>query len=67
MVIARIGTEITMKRYHEAPPWIELRPESTNPEHKTIRVDESDDWQIVGVIVGAVIGMEDDQSDDGPG
>ena len=64
LVIARVGTEITMKRFHRAKHRIELRPESTNPEHKTITVERDTDCEIVGVVVGAVIGMRHDKSSD---
>ena len=47
-----------MKRYERTGPHrVEFQPESTNPEHKPIRVDtRSDDVAIVGVVVGAIIG-----------
>lgn len=67
MVIARIGTEITMKRYHLGNECVELKPESTNPNHVTIRVDRGMDYEIVGVVVGAVIGMHRDEPDDDDG
>ena len=35
---------------------IELQPESSNPEHKPIRIDEQTDFEISGVVVGAIIG-----------
>ena len=58
IVIARIGTEITMKRYHRerTTGQIELQTESTNPEHEAIRLTEDTDCEIVGVVVGAIIG-----------
>ena len=43
---------------------VELKPESTNPNHVTIRVDRGMDYEIVGVVVGAVIGMHRDEPDD---
>ena len=67
MVIARIGTEITMKRYHLGRGCVELKPESTNPNHVTIRVDRGMDYEIVGVVVGAVIGMRRDEADENDG
>ena len=58
VVIARIGTEITLKCFHRAgPDRIELQPRSSNPEHKPIVIDKTTpDWEIVGVVVGAMIG-----------
>ena len=67
MVIARIGTEITMKRYHLADNCVELKPESTNPDHETIRIEQWVDYEIVGVVVGAVIGVDHDESSDNDG
>ena len=59
VVIARIGTEITLKCFHRpSPDRVELRPCSKNPEHCTIVIDEhTEDWEIVGVVVGAMIGL----------
>ena len=58
IVIARIGDDITMKRYHRAADHIELQPQSMNPEHETITVElDTDDFEIIGVIVGAIIGI----------
>ena len=58
LVIARIETEITLKRFHRASDTlVELQPRSTNPEHEPIRIGpESPDAEIVGVVVGAIIG-----------
>lgn len=58
VVIARIGPDVTLKRYHRAgQECIELQPESTNPEHETIRINPTtEDFEIVGVVVGAIIG-----------
>ena len=58
IVLARIGEEVTLKRYEQiGPHTVEFQPESTNPEHKPIRVDaRTDDVAIVGVVVGAIIG-----------
>ena len=36
---------------------IELQPRSANPEHQPIVIDgQTTDWEIVGVVVGAMIG-----------
>ena len=58
LVVARIGQEITLKRFRRIDAGrIELEPESTNPEHKTIRIDPTtEDFQIVGIVVGAIVG-----------
>ena len=66
VVIARIGPDITLKRYHRTHAGgIELQPQSTNPEHETICVDPaSEDFEIVGVVIGAIIGPPRDETDD---
>ena len=58
VVIARIGPEMTLKCFHRAGrDRIELQPRSNNPEHKAILIDPTTpDWEIVGVVVGAMIG-----------
>ena len=58
IVVARIGTDITLKCFHRpSDDRVELRPCSKNPEHCTIVIDEqTEDWEIVGVVVGAMIG-----------
>ena len=58
LVVARIGPEITLKRFHQiSDECIELKPESKNPRHETIRIDPTtEDFQIVGVVVGAIVG-----------
>ena len=58
LVVARIENEITLKRFHRASEnFVELQPESNNPEHETIRIGpQSTDTEIVGVVVGAIIG-----------
>lgn len=58
IVVARIGSDITLKCFHRpTDDRVELRPRSKNPEHCTIVIDEqSDDWEIIGVVVGAMIG-----------
>ena len=57
-MIARIDREIKLKCFHRpAPDRIELQPRSSNPEHETIVIDKTTgDWEIVGVVVGAMIG-----------
>ncbi len=58
IVVARIGTDITLKCFHRpSDDRVELRPCSENPEHCAIMIDEqTEDWEIVGVVVGAMIG-----------
>ena len=58
VVIARIGQDITLKCFHRPDDErIELQPRSTNPAHRPIGLDaHTEDWEIVGVVVGAMIG-----------
>ena len=58
IVVARIGTDITLKCFHRPnDERVELRPCTKNPEHCAIVIDEqTEDWEIVGVVVGAMIG-----------
>ena len=61
LIVARMGEKITLKRYHraseESEDSIELQPESSNPEHHPIPIDpQTEDFQIVGIVVGAIIG-----------
>ena len=58
VVVARIGGEIVLKRYcRKSETQIELQPESTNPEHEAIQIGpQTTDFQIVGVVVGAIVG-----------
>ena len=56
LVVARIGEEITLKRFRQTNSQIRLEPESYDPEHEAIEIDpDTDDWAIVGVVVGAII------------
>ena len=58
IVVARIGTDITLKCFRRpSQNRVELRPCSKNPEHCAIVIDpQTEDWEIVGVVVGAMIG-----------
>ena len=57
VIVARIGDSITLKRFkRRSADLIELQPESSNNEHGTIKVGPDDDFEIVGVVVGAIVG-----------
>ena len=62
IVVARIGEEITLKRYYRQNGYgsIELQPVSSNAEHNTIPVDGQTDFEISGVVVGAIVGTRRD-------
>ena len=66
VVIARIGEEITLKRFRRINEHIvELQPESNNPEHETICIDaQTEDFAIVGVVVGAIVGARGEKDDE---
>ena len=57
IVVARIEGEVTLKRLRRIDAQtVELRPESTNPEHQPRRIDVSrEDLQIDGYVVGALL------------
>ena len=59
VVMVRIGTEITLKCFHRASDdRIELQPHSKNAGHCTMVIDgQTENWEIVGVVVGAMIGQ----------
>ena len=59
VVIARIRTEITLKCFHRKDhATVELRPRGRNREHRPIMITkETEDCQILGVVVGAMIGQ----------
>ncbi|MBC7455097.1 MAG: transcriptional repressor LexA [Massilia sp.] len=51
IIVARIGDDVTVKRYRETGALIELLPE--NPDFKTIRIDPARaDFSIEGLAVG---------------
>ena len=58
VVVARLEDEVTLKRFIRLDRRrVELRPESTNPEHQPIEVDlKTDAFEVCGVAVGALIG-----------
>ena len=51
IVVARLGDDVTVKRYRKTDSMIELLPE--NPDFKTIRVDpDREDFSLEGLAVG---------------
>ena len=58
IVVARIEDSITLKRFRRTDRrTIHLEPESSNPAHTPILIDETtESWEIVGVVVGAMVG-----------
>ena len=58
IVLARIGAEVTLKRFERVDAeHVELQPVSTNPEHEAIKIGpDTDDAEIVGIVVGAIVG-----------
>ena len=64
IVVARIGEEITLKRFRLTPEnKILLEPLSTNSTHKPIPVDGQMDFQIAGVVVGAIVATVGEEAD----
>ena len=59
VIAAQIGDEVTLKRLiHLRNGDIELRPESTNPDHKPIRINQDDpfgEFRVMGIAVGALL------------
>ena len=58
VVVARMDDEVTLKRFvRVSKRHVELRPESTNPEHRTIEVDLArTELHVDGIAVGALLG-----------
>ena len=58
IVLARIGEEVTLKRFQRIDDErTELQPVSTNPVHMPIEIGPtSEDVEIVGIVVGAIVG-----------
>jgi len=50
IVVARIGNEVTVKRYRKSGSTVELLPE--NPDFKIITVNPEDDFALEGLAVG---------------
>ena len=58
IVVARIGSDITVKRYQRTRAnRVELQPVSSDAENETIRIGpDTEDVEIIGIVVGAIIG-----------
>ena len=52
IVVARLGDDVTVKRFKRTPQGIELLPE--NPDYKTIHVAPEDPFAIEGLAVGLI-------------
>ena len=58
VVVARIEDKVTLKRFIRiSDRYVQLRPESTNPRHRPIKVNlKTADFAVAGIAVGALIG-----------
>jgi repressor LexA len=52
IVVARIGDEVTVKRFRRNKQQIELHPE--NPDYQIIVVEPGDPFEIEGLAVGLI-------------
>ena len=52
IVVARLGEEVTVKRFRKTASHIELLPE--NPDFKTILVEPGEPFEIEGLAVGLI-------------
>ena len=52
IIVARLGDEVTVKRFRRTPHVIELLPE--NPDYKTIVVESGEPFEIEGLAVGLI-------------
>jgi len=52
IVVARLGDEVTVKRFMRTPRCIELHPE--NPDYQTIVVEPGEPFEIEGLAVGLI-------------
>jgi repressor LexA len=50
IIVARLGDDVTVKRYKRTGSLIELLPE--NPDFDTIRVESGEDFSLEGLAVG---------------
>ena len=57
VIVARVDDRVSLQRYKRIDDrYVELRPESTNPDHERIRIDCSNKaFRIDGIMVGALI------------
>ena len=51
-MVARLGDDVTVKRFKRTPQGIELLPE--NPDYKIIHVDPEEPFAIEGLAVGLI-------------
>ena len=60
LVVTRTGRNITVGRFRRLSAGVaELRPESSNPVHRTIQIDTgAKDVEIIGVAVGAIMRIQ---------
>jgi repressor LexA len=54
IVVARLGEDVTVKRFFRTPHGVELRPE--NPDFSVIQVSPDDSFDIEGLAVGLIRG-----------
>lgn len=68
VVVARVHDEVTMRRLvRNDDGTIELVPESHNPDHATIRIDDTHgNFEIIGIVVGAITAIERGETTDDP-
>lgn len=50
IVVALIDGEATVKRFEKGPNYFALKPQSTNPAHKPIVVNE--EFSVAGIVCG---------------
>ena len=63
IVVVRVGEEIALKRFcRTGDDTIEFQPLSSNPAHEPIRVDAQTDFEIAGIVVGAIVATIGEQS-----
>ena len=57
VVAARVRDNVVVRRYHPIDEkTVELRPQSTNREQQTMRIDTTkDDMEIIGVAIGRIV------------
>ena len=56
VVAARVGDDVVLRHYHRIDEGtIELRPNSSNPKHKAVRIETKDDVDIIGIVIGHMV------------